>query len=251
MRFTGRVLFATGAGSGLAAATASRYAAEGGRVAIADLDLGRAEALAAQLPGSIALGCDVSEEASVAKAVAETHRQLGRIDGVLNAAGHAIFGSIEETSVAAWNRIFAVHVTGTFLVCRATMPILREGGGGSIVNLASISALMGRPKQGAYAAAKGAILAFSRQLATDVAADKVRVNVVAPGTVKTAMTIPLFDERGEGDRARGEAMSSEAIPLKRVGLPEEIAAPICFLLSDEASFFTGTVLVPDGGMTAI
>ena len=132
MRFKNKVLFATGAGSGLAAATAERYAAEGGSVAVADLDRGRAEVVAAKIERSLPLVCDVSDEASVAAAIAATIAKFGRIDGVLNAAGHAFYKPIEETSLTDWNRMFAVHVTGTFLVCRAALPHLRAAGGGSI-----------------------------------------------------------------------------------------------------------------------
>ncbi len=251
MRFDGKVLFATGAGSGIGAETVRRYAAEGGMVAVTDLDLDKARAVAATLPNAVALACDVASEASVAAAIDETQRHFGRLDSVFNSAGHAIFGTIEETSLDAWNLIMAVHVTGTFLVCRAAMPLLRRGGGGAIVNMASVAAIVGRPHGGAYAAAKGAILAFSRQLAADAAADRIRVNVIAPGPVKTAMTIPFHTRNGEGDWERGASLAAEQIPLKRVGDPAEIAAPVCFLLSGEASYFTGTMFVADGGMTAI
>lgn len=251
MRFSGKALFATGAGSGIGAATARRYAAEGGMVAVADLDLDRARGVADGLPNAIALSCDVADEASVAAAISATHERFGRLDSVLNSAGHAIFGTAEETSLDAWNRIMAVHVTGTFLVCRAALPFLRESDCASIVNMASIAAIVGRPQGAAYAAAKGAIVAFSRQLAVDAAGDNVRVNVIAPGPVKTAMTIPFHTRNGDGDWERGAAMAAQQIPLKRVGDADEIAAPICFLLSQEASYFTGTMFVADGGMTAI
>ena len=251
MKFEGRVLFATGAGSGIGAETVQRYAAEGGMVAVTDIDLDKARAVAATLPNALALVCDVASEASVTAAVDATQRHFGRLDSVFNSAGHAIFGTVEKTSLDAWNLIMAVHVTGTFLVCRAAMPLLRRGGGGAIVNMASVAAIVGRPQGGAYAAAKGAILAFSRQLAADAATDRIRVNVIAPGPVKTAMTIPFHTRNGEGDWERGATLAAQQIPLKRVGDPAEIAAPVCFLLSDEASYITGTMFVADGGMTAI
>src|SRR5207248_288777 len=140
----------------------------------------------------------------------------------------------EELSLASWNRMLAVHLTGTFLVCRAALPRLRAAGGGAIVNVASVAALLARPSLGAYAAAKGGIISFSRQLALDAAADNVRVNVIAPGSVRTPMTAPVYDESGADD---GRPAAPNAIQ-PRLGDPEEIAAPICFLLSDEASFFT-------------
>ena len=246
-RFSGKVLFATGGGSGLAAATARRFAAEGGRVAVVDLDGGRAEAVAAELDGSLGLACDVSDEASVEEAVRAAADRLGRLDCVLNAAGFAQFTPIEELSLASWNRMLAVHLTGTFLVCRAALPRLRTAGGGSIVNVASVAALLARPSLGAYAAAKGGVIAFSRQLALDAAADNVRVNVIAPGSVRTPMTAPVYAEPGVDD---GRPAAPHAIQ-PRLGEPEEIAAAICFLLSDEAGFFTASLVVADGGATAL
>lgn len=250
LRFDGRVLFATGGGSGLAAATARRFAAEGGRVAVVDLDLERAEAVASEFEGAVALHANVAEEESVRAAVHAAHTRLGRIDCVFNAAGHADFGPIEEWSLERWNRMLGVHVGGTFLVCREVLPIMRAQGRGSIVNVASIAALVAQPHNAPYGAAKGAILAFSRQLARDVAPE-IRVNVVAPGRVKTGMTVPVYTERGGGDFERGAALMSQGIPQGRLGEPEEIAAPVCFLLSDEASFSTGMAYVPDGGETAV
>jgi NAD(P)-dependent dehydrogenase (short-subunit alcohol dehydrogenase family) len=239
-RFAGKVLFATGAGSGLGAATARRFAAEGGRVAAVDLDGDRAAALASELVGGVGLACDVADESSVRDAVDQASSQLGRIDCVLNCAGFADFTPLEELSLESWNRMLAVHLTGTFLVCRTTLPRLREAGGGSIVNVASIAALLARPNLAAYAAAKGGIISFSRQLALDAAADNVRVNVIAPGSVRTPMTADVY---GEGEVPH----SIQA----RFGEPEEIAAAACFLLSDESSFFTAAMLVADGGATAL
>jgi NAD(P)-dependent dehydrogenase (short-subunit alcohol dehydrogenase family) len=251
MRFEGKVLFATGGGSGLAAATARRYAAEGGRVAVVDLDRARAEAVAAELDGAVAIACDVADEDSVRSAVATAVDRLGRIDSVFNAAGHVVFGPFETYPLAEWNRTLAVHVTGTFLVCQNTLPALREAGGGAIVNVASVAALVGRSQLGAYSAAKGAILAFSRQLAVDLGPDNIRVNVVAPGSVRTAMTEPVWALRGGGDLEKGAAITGQEAILRRVGEADEIASTVCFLLSDDASFFTASLLVPDGGMTAI
>jgi len=246
-RFTGRVLFATGAGSGLAAATAEQFTAEGGAVAVVDRDAERAAAQASRLPRSVGITCDVSDEESVQRAMQEAHGRLGRIDCVLNAAGYAQFTPIEEQSLDDWNRMLAVHLTGTFLVCRAALPFLRAAGGGAIVNVASVAALLARPSLGAYSAAKGGIIAFSRQLALDLATDGVRVNAIAPGSVRTPMTKPVYAEPGVED---GRPAVPHAIQA-RLAEPAEIAATICFLLSGEASFFTGSLLVPDGGATAL
>jgi NAD(P)-dependent dehydrogenase (short-subunit alcohol dehydrogenase family) len=249
MRFRERVLVATGAGSGIGAAAARQFCAEGGRVAILDHDRARAQAVAEQCPGSIALGCDVSDEAAVALAINAAVDELGRIDGVLNCAGHVVIASVEETTLEAWGRIMAVHATGTFLICRAAIPHLRAAGGGSIVNLSSIGALVGRPRNAAYAAAKGAILALSRQMAVDLAPDGIRVNVVAPGPVRTAMTEGFAAAKGL-DWDEGSRAMAAGIPLGRVGTAEEAAGAILFLLSQDAAFITGTHIVTDGGLTA-
>ncbi len=244
-RFEEKVLLATGAGSGLGAATARLFAAEGGRVAVLDLDGARAEAVAAELAGSIGLACDVADEESVRAAVRTAGERLGRLDGVVNAAGYARFGPLDELSLADWNRMLAVHLTGTFLVCREAVPLLRAAGGGSIVNFASVAALIARPNAAAYSAAKGGVVSFSRQLALDVGVDDIRVNVIAPGTVRTPMSEEHYGMPG---------MEIRPLPLSiqaRMGEPEEIAAPVCFLLSDESAFFTGAVFVADGGATAV
>jgi NAD(P)-dependent dehydrogenase (short-subunit alcohol dehydrogenase family) len=234
------VLFATGAASGIGASTARRFAAEGGRVAVADLDGASADAVAAELDGAAGVACDVSDERSVEEAVREAHERLGRIDCVFNAAGIVKFTPLEDLSLDEWNRHLAVHLTGTFLVCRATLPLLRSAGGGSIVNVASTAALLARPNLAAYAAAKGGIISFSRQLALDAAAANVRVNVIAPGSVRTPMTADVYTP-GENPHSI----------QSRFGEPEEIAAAACFLFADDSTFFTAATLVADGGATAL
>jgi NAD(P)-dependent dehydrogenase (short-subunit alcohol dehydrogenase family) len=249
MRFENKVLLATGGASGLAAAVATRFTAEGGRVAVVDRDADRAETVADKLDGAIALGCDVADEDAVTAAVRRAEQHFGSIDCAFNAAGHAEFGPIEEWSFERWQRMLTVHAGGTFLVCREILPGMRTRGRGSIVNVASVAALAAQSGNAPYGAAKGAILAFSRQLAKD-AAPSVRVNTVAPGRTRTGMTEPLMVQRG-GSVEKGSEMFGQGNLQKRVAEPEEIAAPVCFLLSDDASFITGTVIVADGGETAV
>ena len=249
-RFAGKVLLTTGGGSGLGAAVAQRFSREGGRVAVIDMNADRASAVARELGGSIGLAADVASEEGVRDAVAAAYKHFGRIDCVFNAAGHADFGPIEEWTLERWNRMIGVHLGGTFLVCKNVLPIMRAQGGGSIVNTASIAAIVAQPHNAAYGAAKAAIAGFTRQLALE-AAPLVRVNAVAPGRIRTNMTEPLWKQRAGGDATAGAAQAAALNMLKRVGEPDDIAAPVCFLLSDEAAFMTGTTLVPDGGETSL
>lgn len=249
MRFSGKVLFATGGGSGIGAATARRFTAEGGRVAVVDLDEGRARTVAADLDGALGLAADVSDEDSVQRALASAAEQLGGVDCVVNAGGHAAFGAVEGLGLDTWDRLMSVHVGGTFLVCKHALPLVRARASGSIVNVASVAALVAQRNNAAYGAAKAAIVGFTRQFALE-AGPGVRVNAVAPGRVRTGMTEPLMVARG-GTLEKGAEMFGQGNIQKRVAEPEELAAVVCFLLSEDASFVTGSLLVADGGETVV
>ena len=260
-RFGEKVLFVTGGGSGIGAATARRFSAEGGLVAMVDIDREPTEALARELPGSLAIAAEASDEHAIREAITTTVAELGGIDCVLTAAGFADFGPLGEFSLERWNRLLAVHATGTFLACKYAAPVLRQRSGGSIVTVASVAALVAQPttaptaspelvaptNNAAYGAAKAAIIGFSRHLARDLAADHIRVNAIAPGSVRTQMTEDLYTTRGGGNYDLGAGWSALSNPQRRVAEAAEIAGVACFLFSDDAAFVTGQTVVCDGG----
>jgi len=248
MRFESKVLFVTGGASGIGRATAERVVAEGGRASLVDLDLAKAQAVAQEIGGgSIGLAANVADEAQVKAAVDATVAQLGGIDLVLAAAGHAEFGPLEEWDMARFNKMMEVHVGGTFNVCKYATPVMKTRGKGSIVTIASTAAFTANAVNVPYGAAKAAITGFTRQFSLE-ALPEVRINCIAPGRTVTGMTAPLMIQRG-GDLEKGEEIFGQKIPMKRMGTADELAAAICFFLSDDASFITGQTLIVDGGET--
>lgn len=237
MSFAGKRALVTGAGSGIGAAVARRLAADGASVVVADIHLGPAVELGTEL-GADVVELDVREEEDVAPAMAA-------LDVLVNVAGIGSTTTAPETSIDVWENVFAVNARGTFLCCKHAIPGMIARGGGAIVNVASVAALVGLRRRAAYCASKGAVVALTRALAIDHVGDGVRVNAVCPGTVDSPWVRRLVDESGESiDELRARQ------PLGRLGLPEEIADAVAYLASDAASFVTGSTLVIDGGLTA-
>jgi NAD(P)-dependent dehydrogenase (short-subunit alcohol dehydrogenase family) len=250
MRFENKILFVTGGASGIGRATAERVVAEGGRAALVDLDLAKAQAVALEIGGGcIGLEANVADEAQVKAAVEATVDQLGGIDLALAAAGHAEFGPSADWDMARFNKMTEVHVGGTFNVCKYVTPVMKSSGHGSIVTIASTAAFTANNSNVPYGAAKAAITGLTRQFSLE-ALPEVRINCIAPGRTITGMTTPLMIARG-GDMAKGEEIFGQAIPMKRMGTAAELAAAICFFLSDDASFITGQTLIVDGGETIV
>ena len=246
-RFTDRVAVVTGAGSGIGRAVAVRLAREGARVAALDVAednlAGTVETIGAEGGTAVAYHCDVTSETSVADSVAALTERLGAPRVVCNVAGIGGFYHSAEMPLDRWNAILAVNLTGPFLVCRAALPALLEYGG-SIVNVASNTALMGQAYSAAYCASKAGLLMFSKALAAEYLSRGVRVNVVAPGGVDT----PLIGTFELPEGADFKELSKIMTPMG-FSTPAEIAASVAFLASDESSYTTGAVLSVDGGLT--
>lgn len=237
--FDGKRALVTGAGSGIGAAVARRLAEDGASVVLADVRPDGIEAFARELGGDAEpLVLDVRDEAAVAPAVAG-------LDVLANVAGIGSTQSAPDTPLEVWEDVFAVNARGTFLTCKHAIPDMAARGGGAIVNVASVAALVGLRNRAAYCASKGAVVALTRALAVDHVGQGIRVNAVCPGTVDSPWVRRLVEEAGESlDALRARQ------PLGRLGTPEEIAEAILFLASDRAAFVTGSVFTIDGGLTA-
>jgi 3-oxoacyl-[acyl-carrier protein] reductase len=241
-RLAGRAALVTGGNTGIGRAVALALAGEGADVAVFWIER---EAEAATLVAAIqaigrralAVRADVSREADVRAGVRAVLDGLGRLDVLVNNAGIQKAQAITETSVEDWDRMLAVHLRGTFLCCREVVPHMRARGSGKIVNMASQLAYTGRARYTAYSAAKGGVLTFTRALAQELA-PAIQVNAVAPGLVDTG-----FDPLPE---ARKREIAA-ALPLGRLGQPEDVAPVVVFLASDEARYFCGQTLGPNGG----
>ena len=244
-RFDGRIAVVTGGTSGIGAATARELVSEGARVVIAARRREPGIELAKELGQERAIfhRCDVAVQSQVEELIAATEEAFGGLDILINNAGVACVGSTPDLDPAVWQRTIAVNLNSVFYACKAAIPRMRKRGGGSIVNVASISGLFADYGFTAYNAAKGAVINYTKALAIDHASDHIRVNVICPGFIETPMT-------GVIERLDLREQWIENIPMRRAGRPDEIARVIAFVASDEASFMTGSTIVADGGMTA-
>lgn len=243
---TSKVAIVTGAARGIGLAVSRRFLAEGWCVSMLDVDAdtltAAGDVLAAER--AMTLSCDVSDPVQVRSAVAATLERFGRIDAVVNNAGIAVFKPLLDTGYDEWSRVLAVNLNGPFLMVQETARAMAETGGGAVVNIGSISGLRASTLRVAYGTSKAALMHLTKQQAAELGEIGVRVNLVAPGPVDTAMAKQVHTPAIRADY-------HDAIPLNRYGLEEEIANAVFFLCSDQASYITGQTLAVDGGFDAV
>lgn len=250
-RFEGKTVVVTGGGGGIGGATCRRFAKEGARVAVFDLNHEAAEKVAAEIRthGGVAeaFACDITDRTTVDAAVYATESKLGPIDVLINNAGWDVFKPFTKTEPAQWDRLIAINLTGALHMHHAVLPGMSARKSGRIVNIASDAARAGSSGEAVYAACKGGLVSFSKTIAREHARHGITVNVVCPGPTDTA----LFAEYKEGAGNPEKLMEAftRSIPLGRIGQPDDLPGAVLFFASDDAAYVTGQVLSVSGGLT--
>ena len=256
MRLAGKIALVTGGRGGIGRAICDRFRREGATVYAADLTAGGSLG-SGETDGFLPL--DVTSEDSVAAAFAQVNSEHSKLDVLVNAAGIEIEYTIEETSLADWNRIFAINVTGTFLTCKAALPLMRSAvansaGGPSIINFGSYDGFIADPGLAAYCATKGAVHALTKAMACDHGPEGIRVNAICPGYVDTPMLQSFFEGDGSGGGGGDIDSLQQAVkdvhPMRTYGTPDDMANLVLWLASDEARYAAGQLWVLDGGLSA-
>ena len=244
-RLEGKIAIVTGAARGLGRGIAERLAAEGAVVVVTDVNGEGAQQTATELGGSaVGVGCDVSDYDSVEAMVADVRDRYGQIDVLVNNAGWDRAAPFLELDRDLWPRIIGINLVGVLNTSKAVLPIMAEQGSGSVVNISSDAGRVGSSGEAVYSAAKGGVIAFTKSMAREMARKQVRVNVVCPGPSDTQ----LFAEfAGDNDKLR-EALT-KAIPLRRLGQPEDVAGAVAYFASDDSTYVTGQTVSVSGGLT--
>lgn len=250
-RFEGKTVIVTGGGGGIGGATCRRFAGEGAKVAVFDMNLEAADQVAAQIRAeggqAQAFRCDITDRATVDQAVAATVEALGPIDVLVNNAGWDVFKPFTKTEPAQWDKLIAINLTGALHMHHAVLPGMAVRKAGRIVNIASDAARVGSSGEAVYAACKGGLVAFSKTIAREHARHGITVNVVCPGPTDTALFADY--KEGAGNPEKLMEAFTRAIPLGRIGQPSDLPGAILFFASDDAGFITGQVLSVSGGLT--
>lgn len=251
-RLSDKVALITGGGTGIGRAIALAFAREGAGVAVAGRRLEKLREVAREIEKQggrgLAMECDVTRGAEVARAVRGTAERFGRLNVLVNSAGALHVSTIEGISEGEWDRLMTVNIKGPFLTSRAVLPEFRKCGGGAIVNIGSVLGLVAVKDRAAYCASKGGVTLLTKAMALDHAHEKIRVNCICPSIVETELVKGVFNESEQGQALRKARIAT--IPLGRIGRPEDVAEMAVFLASEESSWLTGAAIPLDGGLTA-
>jgi NAD(P)-dependent dehydrogenase (short-subunit alcohol dehydrogenase family) len=249
--FTGKVALITGAGRGIGRSSAIAIAQMGADVAVVSRTQSEIDEVVAAITkakrrglGIIGIICDLSQRGAPGHVIDTTIAQFGRLDILINNAGQVVRKKAEDTLFEDWDKVLQLNVKAMAEMCRLVLPHLRKNPGTNIINVSSVTGLVGTPLRAAYASTKMAILGYTRVLAKELASEGIRVNAVLPGVIATGFVLPYLNERPQ---AKAEMLSH--IPLKRLGTPDEVAWPIVFLASSAAAYIIGQTIIIDGGWT--